>query len=76
LYPLARNACLICLLVAIALKKILPTAASSATILRVFDRSKKLPILLLPVELTAKEEHALLSLPQPESSVSNASGFS
>jgi len=36
-----------------------------------------LSIALLPVELTAKEkEHVLLSVTQPESGVSNASGFS
>ena len=56
LYPLAGNACLICLLVAIVLKEILSTAASSTTMLsESLTGLKKLSILRLPVELTAKE---------------------
>ena len=56
LYPLAGNACLICLAIAIVLKETLSTAASFATILSESSTGlKKLSILLLPVELNAKE---------------------
>jgi len=76
LYPLARNECLICLLVATVLKEICQQLPALQQFSESLAGLKKLSILLLPVELTTKEEHALLYLPQPESSVSNASGFS